>query len=91
MTSFQPVASGGAAQPGDVERARAVLAAATTELADLRAAATKWQAALASLVGGITVFTLVKGRQDVVGLRSPWNVVFGVLLALRSAHGDLSA
>lgn len=78
---MQPVA-GGAATNADVERARAVLAAAKTELADVRAAATKWQAGLASLAGGITALSLVKGRDDVAALKGPWGVRFGVLLAL---------
>lgn len=81
VNEMQPV-SGGAATNADVERARAVLAAAETELADVRAAATKWQAGLASLAGGITVLSLVKGRDDVAVLKAPWGVGFGVLLAI---------
>jgi hypothetical protein len=80
VSDMQPIA-GGAASDADVEQARDVLAAAATELADVRAAATKWQAGLASLAGGITVLSLVKGRDDVSGLKSPWGVWVGILLA----------
>ncbi len=59
MSGFQPVAGGGAASAEDAARARAVLAAAATELDSLRGSAAKWQAGLVALAGGITAFGLI--------------------------------
>jgi hypothetical protein len=82
MSGLQPVAGGGAASAEDAARARAVLAASATELDSLRGSAAKWQAGLVALAGGITAFGLIKGRADVAGLRSPWGVACGVVLAV---------
>jgi hypothetical protein len=82
MSGFQPVAGGGASSAEDAARARAVLAAAATELDSLRGSAAKWQAGLVALAGGITAFGLIKGRDDVAGLRSPWGVACGIVLAV---------
>lgn len=79
---WTPVVAGGAASPDDTARARSVAAATAEELANVRAAAAKWQTALAGLSGGITVFSLLKDRSTVAGLASPFGVVAGALLGL---------
>lgn len=82
MSGFQPVAGGGAASAEDAARARAVLAAAASEVDSLRASAAKWQAGLVALAGGITAFGLIKGRDDVAGLQPSWGAACGIVLAV---------
>lgn len=81
MTPRKPV-GGGEASPGQLAQAKAVLAARSSELADVRAAAGKWQAGLAGVAGGITLFSIVKSRSDIAGLSSYFPALATVLLAL---------
>jgi hypothetical protein len=74
--------AGGAATQAQLAYARQVAAARTGQLANVRAAAAKWQTGLAGLTGTIAIFGLVKGSEDVDALASPWGAVYGVCLAL---------
>jgi hypothetical protein len=73
---------GGAATPAQRQHARDVLAASADQLANVRAAAGRWQAGLAGLTGTIAIFGLVRGRDDVAGLPGGWGVAYGICLAL---------
>jgi hypothetical protein len=99
MTALRPL-GGGAGTPAQLAAAKTVLSDRSTELADVRAAATKWQAGLAGIAGGITLFAIVKSRTDITGLASGFPAltvgllalglalsVAGALYALRASNG----
>ncbi len=91
MTDQVPSLEGGVATQADREDAMYVLSEQATELADVRSAAGKWQTALGGLAGGISVFSIVKGRQDLTGLGPPWPIVAGSLLAVALALSVVGA
>jgi hypothetical protein len=80
VTGQHPL-GGGAGTAEQLNRAKAVAEAHAAELTDVRAAASKWQAGLAALTGGITLFGVVKSRSDLSSLASPFPAIAGVLLA----------
>jgi hypothetical protein len=80
MSSQRPI-GGGAGTPDRLNYAKAVAKARATELTDVRAAASKWQAGLAALTGGITLFGIIKSRSDLSSLRNPYPALAGLLLA----------
>lgn len=90
MSPHKPV-SGGAGTPAQLAESTALLSARSQELANVRAAAAKWQAGLAGIAGGITLFSIVKARTDITGLSSPWPWIVGVALALGLAASTLGA
>lgn len=87
----EPVLGGGSASPEQGAHAREVLAASARQLSDVRAAAGRWQAGLGGLAGGITVFSLLKGRDDIDKLADPWAVIYGLLLAAALALAMLGS
>src|SRR5580700_6609630 len=93
MTPGKPL-SGGAATPTELAGAKAVLSSRGTELANIHAAAAKWQTGLAGIAGGITLFSIVKSRSDIANLQGPYPALAAVLLGIGlafSVSGALSA
>ncbi|HET6918781.1 MAG TPA: hypothetical protein VFI46_04860 [Jiangellaceae bacterium] len=76
------VLGGGVLTDADRRHAERVLAYAPQELASVRAAAEKWQTAMAALAGAVAAYTALRGPDDIASLRRPWPVVIGVSIAL---------
>src|SRR4029079_5698386 len=81
VTSGRPL-GGGAAPPTQLRQAKAVAGYRDPELTDVQTAAAKWQTGLVGIAGGITLFSIVKSRTDIAGLKQPFPALTGILLAL---------
>jgi hypothetical protein len=86
--------------PANVELAEETQELKDTELERVRKTAENWRTGLAGILALITTVSVVKGRDTIIDLAFPWNVLVGALVlfalisaavgayyALRSAYG----
>lgn len=82
---------GPAAKAADRLAARRTHDAVKNELTRVRAAALAWRNGVAGLLAGLIGFSVIKGRSDIGGLASPFDVIVGVLLFAALVTGTISA
>jgi hypothetical protein len=83
--------AGPPATPADREAAKQLHSVVKEELPRVRAAALAWRNGVAGLLVGLLGFSLIRGRNDISQLESPYGPIVGGLLAIALISGTVAA